>query len=157
MGGLSRFVFACARARACLLVDLARLAPITATFALFLFRREKKRWGGRSAPSFETRCPDRWSPLTASVLGSTDPADAEADSLRGRIYASWQSLGLSAVPNVGDNGVHASASPFEACAERCNWLSYVLPLCMVDVRVEQSVIWSSSSRSYESAGVWFYS
>lgn len=32
-------------------------------------------------------------------------------------------LGLESVPNVGDNGVHASASPFEACAERCNWLA----------------------------------
>lgn len=26
-------------------------------------------------------------------------------------------------PNVGDNGVHASASPFEALAERANWVS----------------------------------
>jgi hypothetical protein len=26
------------------------------------------------------------------------------------------------VPNVGDNGMHASASPFEALAERSNWL-----------------------------------
>ena len=32
------------------------------------------------------------------------------------------SKGLAAVPNVGDNGVHASASPFEALAERANWL-----------------------------------
>jgi hypothetical protein len=30
--------------------------------------------------------------------------------------------GLKEVPNVGDNGVHASASPFEALAERLNWL-----------------------------------
>ena len=31
-------------------------------------------------------------------------------------------MGLSAVPDVGDNGVHASASPFEALAERVNWV-----------------------------------
>jgi hypothetical protein len=31
-------------------------------------------------------------------------------------------LGLQYCPNVGDNGVHASASPFEALAERMNWL-----------------------------------
>jgi hypothetical protein len=30
--------------------------------------------------------------------------------------------GLAAKPDVGDNGVHASASPFEALAERMNWL-----------------------------------
>lgn len=29
---------------------------------------------------------------------------------------------MKAEPNVGDNGVHASASPFEALAERINWL-----------------------------------
>jgi hypothetical protein len=32
-------------------------------------------------------------------------------------------VGLADVPDVGDNGVHASASPFEALAERSNWLS----------------------------------
>ena len=26
------------------------------------------------------------------------------------------------MPNTGDNGVHASASPFEGLAERMNWL-----------------------------------
>jgi hypothetical protein len=26
------------------------------------------------------------------------------------------------LPNTGDNGVHASASPFEGLAERSNWL-----------------------------------
>ncbi len=36
--------------------------------------------------------------------------------------ANWQSYGLKEVPNVGDNAVHASASPFEGLAERMNWL-----------------------------------
>ena len=31
-------------------------------------------------------------------------------------------MGLESVPNKGDNGVHASASPFEGLAERSNWL-----------------------------------
>jgi hypothetical protein len=35
-------------------------------------------------------------------------------------------LGLSSKPNKGDNGVHASASPFEGLAERSNWLSQEL-------------------------------
>jgi hypothetical protein len=33
-----------------------------------------------------------------------------------------KTLGLATKPDVGDNGVHASASPFEALAERANWL-----------------------------------
>jgi hypothetical protein len=38
------------------------------------------------------------------------------------ILANWQSLGLEYSPNTGDNGVHASASPFEGLVERMNWL-----------------------------------
>ena len=55
-------------------------------------------------------------------MGPTDPSEAPAGSLRGKIMSDWQALGLKAEPNVGDNGVHASASPFEALAERMNWL-----------------------------------
>ena len=63
-----------------------------------------------------------WEEFRGSVLGPTDPADAPADSLRGLIMSKWQELGLASQPDVGDNGVHASASPFEALAERMNWL-----------------------------------
>eukprot|EP00808_Paulinella_micropora_P007737 g3822.t1 len=63
-----------------------------------------------------------WKDFRAKVLGPTDPAVAPADSVRGLIFNKWRELGLKAEPNVGDNGVHASASPFEALAERCNWL-----------------------------------
>jgi hypothetical protein len=35
---------------------------------------------------------------------------------------SYKDLGLTDQPNKGDNGVHASASPFEGLAERLNWL-----------------------------------
>lgn len=34
----------------------------------------------------------------------------------------YESLGLKSAPNKSDNGVHASASPFEGLAEKCNWL-----------------------------------
>lgn len=34
----------------------------------------------------------------------------------------YKKLGLKSLPNKGDNGVHASASPFEGLAERSNWL-----------------------------------
>ena len=64
-----------------------------------------------------------WSSFRGDVLGPTDPASAPADSLRGKIMANWQDLGLETPPNTGDNGVHASASPFEGLAEKMNWLA----------------------------------
>merc|ERR1712187_732629 len=63
-----------------------------------------------------------WEDFRGKVLGPTDPAEAPADSLRGRILKEWKELGLKSEPNTGDNGMHASASPFEALAERMNWL-----------------------------------
>lgn len=63
-----------------------------------------------------------WVDFRGQVLGPTDPIDAPPGSLRGKIAAQWVSLGLPTPCDVGDNGVHASASPFEALAERANWL-----------------------------------
>ena len=106
-----------------------------------------------------------WEEFRGKVLGATDPATAVKGSVRREIYDDWKKLGLSAQPDVGDNGeratvwallracslpapclllacswrptrrpspcsptslvfppgVHASASPFEALAERVNW------------------------------------
>lgn len=50
------------------------------------------------------------------------PTPQNSGALRGEILKDWKALGLAAVPNVGDNGVHASASPFEGLAEKINWL-----------------------------------
>ena len=63
-----------------------------------------------------------WSDFRGKVLGPTDPKDAPKDSLRGMILNNWENLDLKEVPNVGDNGVHASASPAEGLFERMNWL-----------------------------------
>ena len=63
-----------------------------------------------------------WSDFRGKVLGPTDPKAAPADSLRGKMLKDWRSLGLDYEPNVGDNGMHASASPFEGLAEKMNWL-----------------------------------
>eukprot|EP00435_Cladocopium_sp_Y103_P039731 s3967_g10.t1 len=63
-----------------------------------------------------------WADFRGKLLGPTDPAAAPAGSLREQIYSKWSDLGLKAQPDTGDNGVHASASPFEALAERSNWL-----------------------------------
>jgi len=65
----------------------------------------------------------RWEDFRGKILGPTDPKDAPKDSLRGEILQNWESLGLKSEPNVGDNGMHASASPFEAMSERMNWLN----------------------------------
>ncbi len=62
-----------------------------------------------------------WGDFRGKVLGGTDPASAAPGSLRRVIFDQWKELGLAAQPDTGDNGVHASASPFEGCAERVNW------------------------------------
>jgi hypothetical protein len=64
-----------------------------------------------------------WKDFRGEVLGCTDPSQAVKGSARRMIYDDWEALGLPGKPNTGDNGVHASASPFEAMAERSNWLS----------------------------------
>ena len=63
-----------------------------------------------------------WEKFRGEILGPTDPADAPAGSLRGKILAQYQELGIASKPFTGENGVHASASPLEGLAERMNWL-----------------------------------
>lgn len=67
-----------------------------------------------------------WEDFRGKVLGATDPETAAAGSVRRLILEKWEELGLASKPDVGDNGVHASASPFEALAERMNWLGAAL-------------------------------
>lgn len=63
-----------------------------------------------------------WKRFRADVIGSTNPMDAADGSIRNSIYKHWEKLGLSAEPDIGDNGVHASASPFAGLVEKANWL-----------------------------------
>lgn len=63
-----------------------------------------------------------WEDFRGSVLGATNPSAAPKGSVRREILDNYKALGLKTKPNTGDNGVHASASPFEAMAERANWL-----------------------------------
>jgi hypothetical protein len=63
-----------------------------------------------------------WADFRGKVLGPTDPAEAPEGSLRKTILDKFTELGLRESPNKGDNGVHASASPFEGLAEKINWL-----------------------------------
>lgn len=64
-----------------------------------------------------------WSSFRHDVLGPTDPNIAPPSSIRRSILNQYKELGLPSAPNNSDNGVHASASPFEALAEKLNWLS----------------------------------
>jgi len=63
-----------------------------------------------------------WADFREKVVGFTDPKQAIDGSIRNRVLKDFLLLGLSAPPTMGNNAVHASASPFEALAERKNWL-----------------------------------
>jgi len=56
------------------------------------------------------------------VRGHANPALANERSIRGLLYRQWESIGLQSRPSIADNGLHASASPFEAMMERHVWL-----------------------------------
>jgi hypothetical protein len=93
--------------------------------AFFMSMRAKFVAPGTSIYCYEVEwSPSRlpWSDFRGKVLGPTDPSQAPEGSLRQLIFQNYASLGLQSVPNKGDNGVHASASPFEGLAERSNWL-----------------------------------
>jgi len=67
-----------------------------------------------------------WADFRCKLLGATNPAEAEEGSLRRQLMDEWQALGMASQPTIGENGIHASASPFEAFVERCNWRSHQL-------------------------------
>merc|ERR1719482_2459095 len=109
----------------CGLVEVAGKDPLYIFNGFFMAMRSKFTQPGTQIYYYSVE----WDPATLSwadfrnqVLGPTDPAEAPKDSLRGEILAKWEELGLTSQPNVGDNGMHASASPFEAFAERNNWM-----------------------------------
>eukprot|EP00531_Pseudo-nitzschia_arenysensis_P020635 CAMPEP_0116135372 /NCGR_PEP_ID=MMETSP0329-20121206/11154_1 /TAXON_ID=697910 /ORGANISM="Pseudo-nitzschia arenysensis, Strain B593" /LENGTH=383 /DNA_ID=CAMNT_0003630165 /DNA_START=57 /DNA_END=1208 /DNA_ORIENTATION=- len=79
---------------------------------------EKIKWYTVSWPADSLS----WADFRGEVLGATDPSEAPPGSVRRVILDQYKKLGLATKPNTGDNGVHASASPFEALSERNNWL-----------------------------------
>lgn len=90
-----------------------------------------------------------WSSFRNDILGPTDPNEAPPNSIRKTILDQYKKLGLSSIPDRSDNGVHASASPFEALAEKMNWLKMDLESdgfgkALVDAGISKSRIheWS---------------
>mmetsp|Transcript_64637 Transcript_64637/g.127789 ORF Transcript_64637/g.127789 Transcript_64637/m.127789 type:complete len:639 (+) Transcript_64637:93-2009(+) len=109
----------------CGLVEVEGKAPVYIFNGFFMSMRSKFTKPGTEIYYYVVEWESKtlsWADFRGQVLGPTDPADAPKTSLRGQILERWQELGLAAKPNVGDNGMHASASPFEAFAERNNWL-----------------------------------
>lgn len=136
----------------CGLVEVDGKDPVYVFNAFFMQMRSKFTKPGTEIYYFSVEWDPKslsWADFRGKVLGPTDPAEAPAGSLRGEIMAKWKDLGLSSEPNVGDNGMHASASPFEGFAERNNWLE--VPICkdtfgglLVDQGVAETLIkdWS---------------
>lgn len=62
-----------------------------------------------------------WKEFRSQILGSTNPAKASKESIRGQLFDHWEALGLKAVPTTLDNGVHFSAGPLEGLRERLLW------------------------------------
>jgi len=109
----------------CGLVEVAGKKPIYVFNGFFMSMRSQFTAPGVSIHWYTVEWDENklsWEDFRGKLLGPTDPKDAPADSLRGTILKDWKALGLKSEPNTGDNGVHASASPFEAMAERMNWL-----------------------------------
>ena len=57
-----------------------------------------------------------WESLRNDMIGTTDPAKADAGSIRGTLFADPSAFGL-AVVSYNFNGVHMSAGPLEGLAE----------------------------------------
>ncbi len=60
--------------------------------------------------------PTAWEVLRSDLIGTTDPAKADAASVRGRLFADPAAFGLQTV-SYNFNGVHMSAGPLEGLAE----------------------------------------
>jgi hypothetical protein len=63
-----------------------------------------------------------WSDFRKKVIGGTNPSFAHPESLRSLMTTRWEELGLDGPLDMMRNGIHASASAFEALVERSIWL-----------------------------------
>merc|ERR1719188_2637141 len=109
----------------CGLVEVEGKEPVYIFNGFFMAMRSKFTQPGTEIYYYSVQWDSTalsWADFRGKVLGPTDPAEAPAESLRGQILAKWKDLGLASEPNVGDNGLRASASPFEGLAERMNRL-----------------------------------
>eukprot|EP00978_Attheya_sp_CCMP212_P031544 scaffold119746_cov48-Attheya_sp.AAC.1 len=109
----------------CGLIEMEGKDPLYVFNAFFMNMRGRFTGADCSIHYFEVQWKTSdlsWEDFRGKVLGPTDPAAAPEGAIRKFIFDNWEDLGLAAAPNKGDNGVHASASPFEGLAEKMNWL-----------------------------------
>ncbi len=66
-----------------------------------------------------------WSKLRNDLIGVTFPEKADAGSIRGTLYANPGAYGFEKV-DIGNNGVHLSAGPYEGVVEVINFLGNLL-------------------------------
>ncbi len=78
---------------------------------------------GGNAHWFEVEFDFDYTTFKNHIIGTTDPTVANPDSLRGILYNSWHSLGLTRQPSIGENGIHGSANAGDAAWEIKNWLA----------------------------------
>ena len=71
---------------------------------------------GRAILVLECRSSRDWQDLRGKLTGATNPATAEAGSIRSELLARQEEFNLQAV-NQGTNGVHLSAGPLEGMVE----------------------------------------
>ena len=67
-----------------------------------------------------------WADFRKKVIGATNPSFAHPESLRSIMNTEWEELGLAGPLDTMRNGIHASASAFEALVERSIWLGVSL-------------------------------
>lgn len=109
----------------CGLVSVAGKDPLYVFNAFFMAMRSAFVGEGKSIHYYEVEWDPKvlsWASFRGELLGPTNPADAPEGSIRKTILDTYKELGLTSAPNKGDNGVHASASPFEGLAEKMNWI-----------------------------------
>jgi len=109
----------------CGLVSVKDQSPLYVFNAFFMVMRSKFVGKDDSIHCYEVQWDPKklcWESFRGELLGPTDPNECPEGSIRKAILDNYKELGLTSVPNKGDNGVHASASPFEGLAEKCNWL-----------------------------------
>lgn len=110
----------------CGLVKYADKDPIYVFNAFFMSMRSKFVGADTSIHCYEVEWEPSelsWESFRGELLGPTNPAEGPEGSIRKAIFDRYEEFGLSAKPDKGDNGVHASASPFEGLAEKSNWLN----------------------------------
>ena len=105
----------------CGLVSVKDQTPLYVFNAFFMVMRSKFVGKDDSIHCYEVQWDPKklsWESFRGELLGPTDPNEGPEGSIRKAILDNYKKLGLTSVPNKGDNGVHASASPFEGLAEK---------------------------------------